>query len=420
MSHQGNFRVGYWLGHISLQYGGIAPYALRTINALLEETEPGWQFTLLFHEEAQETMKNILATSRQRAEAQVIPSSPGRSNFWQQLRRARATVGGSPKNNGFDYARQNKLQLWLERLGLDLIHFPTPTPPHPHGHVPYVVPPLLRMSAPYIVTIHDAQELHFPEYFSAAQRAIRAMHRWETLDQASKIIVSYGHVKKDLLKYYSLPPEKIHVCPIPFRSISWREPTRAAALIYEEKYRSWKPFLLYPAQTWPHKNHALLFQALQKLRRHYKMKTRLICPGYPNDYRDEVNAQVEKLDLQDTVFFTGVVPEDELAWLYRHTALVVIPTIYEAGSFPLMEAISQGAPVICSDVTSLPETIGDRRFVFSPYDSEALSELIVRMLTTPSFREENIGNSVRQAKRLSRVNAAAHFYGAYRSLLETP
>lgn len=396
MSHQAEFRVGFWLGHLSLQYGGVSPYAVRTITALLEEKEPGWHFGLLCHREDQETVNQILAASRQKAEVHIIPL-----------------------DTGFDDMQQSQLQIWLERLNFDLVHFPTPTPPHPHGHVPYCVPPLLKLSTPYIVTIHDAQELHFPEYFSAAQRAIRAMHRWETIDQARKIIVSYAHVKEDLLKYYCLPPEKIHVCPIAFRSISWREPTSAAARTYEEKYRSWQPFLLYPAQTWPHKNHRLLFQALRKLRRDYKLNTRLICPGHPNDYRAEINAQVEELELRDAVLFTGEVPEDELAWLYRHTASVVVPTIYEAGSFPLMEAMSQAAPVICSDVTSLPETIGDRRFVFNPYDAEALSELIFQMLTSVSFRQENVDNSVRQAERLSRVNAAAHFYEAYRSLLET-
>ncbi|MGI8835886.1 MAG: glycosyltransferase family 4 protein [Pyrinomonadaceae bacterium] len=419
MSHRAEFRIGYWLGHLSLQYGGIGPYTVRTITALLEEKEPAWEFGLLCHAEAQEAVKQILAASGKKAEVHVIPSFADRVNFWRQLRGAIGTGGASTQDNSFNYARQNQLEVWVERLNLDLVHFPTPTTPHPHEHVPYLVPPLLKLRTPYIVTIHDAQELHFPEYFSAAQRAIRAMHRWETIDQARKIIVSYEHVKEDLLKYYRLPPEKIHVCPIPFRSISWQEPTLAAILTYEEKYRPWEPFLLYPAQTWPHKNHALLFQALRKLRREYKLATRLICPGYPNDYRDEIKAQVEKLELTDAVLFTGVVPEDELAWLYRHTALVVVPTMYEAGSFPVMEAISQGAPVICSDVTSLPETIRDRRFVFSPYDAEALSELIARMLTSASFHQENVANSVRQAKRLGRVNAAAHFYETYRSLLET-
>lgn len=162
MSHQREFRVGYWLGHLSLQYGGVGPYAVRIINALLEEEEPGWQFALLCHAEEQQTVKQILTAARQRTEVHVIPSSADRINFWRQFRRAKWTGGASAGNNGLDYERQNQLQLWLERLDLDLVHFPTPTAPHPHEHVPYLVPPLLKLRTPYIVTIHDVQELLFP------------------------------------------------------------------------------------------------------------------------------------------------------------------------------------------------------------------------------------------------------------------
>jgi glycosyltransferase involved in cell wall biosynthesis len=147
---------------------------------------------------------------------------------------------------------------------------------------------------------------------------------------------------------------------------------------------------------------------------------KLICTGgTAHHYHAEVLAQVDELKLSDAVLFPGIVPEDELRWLYEHTALVTIPTKYEAGSFPLFEAMLLGSPVICSHVTSLPETIGDRRFLFDPDDTESLASLIFRMLTDNVFRQENLANSATQAERLRRVNAAAYFYDAYRQLLAT-
>ncbi len=294
------------------------------------------------------------------------------------------------------------------------------SPPFPvREHVPYVVPTLLDVQVPYIVTVHDVQELHFPEYFSPAQRAIRAMHRWKTLDRAGKIIVSFDHVKADLIKYFNLPENKIHVCPIPFNSISLQEPTSAAAQKYNEGYAAWRPYLLYPAQTWRHKNHSLLFEALQRLQlqRQGQKNLRLVCTGGKNDYYSTLEAQLDEMGLRDSVLFTGVVAEDELLWLYRNAAVVTIPTKYEAGSFPLFEAIKQGVPVVCSDVTSLPETIGNRRFVFNPYDAQTLAELILRVVSDARFREENIANSIKQAERFSGINAATYFYAAYRSLM---
>lgn len=418
MDRQRIFKVGYWLGHVSLQYGGIGPYALRVISSLLAEFNPGWHMALLCDADAHEAVSGIISGSKQSATVHRIPSVPVESAAHHgRFGKPVEIINHQSQPEPCDPAPQQHLKAWLEDLRLDLLHFTTPTPPHPQEHVPYAVPPLLETSAPYIVTVHDLQELHFPEYFSPAQRAIRAMHRWKTLDQSRQVIVSYDHVKDDLLKFFRLPPEKIQVCPIPFREIGWPEPTPQASRLYSERYAPRNPFLLYPAQTWPHKNHRRLIQSLEVARQRSGINLKLICTGHTNDFRKELDAQIEALNLGDAIYFTGIVPEDELAWLYRHASLVVIPTEYEAGSFPLMEAIMMGVPVICSDVTSLPETIGDQRFIFSPHDVQAMSDLIQRMLLDVRLREVNIANSKKQATRLRTVNAAAHFYAAYRSSL---
>lgn len=399
MGARRNFRIGYWLGHASARHGGVGTYALRTLRALLAAGASEWRFVLLCRADARDEIDDIVARSRQEVEIQLLPSAP------------------SVETNQADYASQHDLRLWLDGLSLDLVHFPMPTPPHPEGHVPYHAPPLLRLRAPYIVTVHDVQELRFPEYFSTAQRAVRAAHHWESLDQARKVIVSYRHVKDDLIKYFRLPDEKIHVCPIPFREISLPEPTTAARRVYEQRYGALSPFLLYPAQTWPHKNHARLLEALRRIRSRSGLDVRLICTGQAGEQQEEITARVEALGLRGIVRFAGLVPGDELAWLYRHAALVTVPTEYEAGSFPLMEAMCEGAPVVCSNVTSLPETIGDSRFVFDPYDVETTANLILRMLTDAPLRGENVANGARQAARLRGVDAAPFFHAAYRDAL---
>ncbi len=415
MVYEQRCRIGYWLGHASLEYGGIGPYALRTILSLLAKAEPGWHFVLLCRPELEHCVKNLIALAPQDAEIHLIPPGPFKLSSGLQTTGPLSTIIDSPSQA--EKLSQRHLQLWLDGLQLDLMHFPMSTPPHSPEHVPYLVPPLLELRVPYIATIHDVQELRFPEYFSPAQRAIRAMHKWKVMDQARKIIVSYDHVKEDLIQYFPLSAEKIHVCPIAHQSIYFQEPSSAGGKIYEEKYRMWKPFLLYPAQTWPHKNHRHLLKAMQRIRDNRGMDLRLICTGHANDYQQNIVAQAKALDLGDRVVFAGVVPEDELSWLYRHTALVAIPTEYEAGSFALIEAILLGVPVICSNVTSLPETIGDGRFTFGPNDVDALSQLIFRMLTDGSFREENIANSTRRAEHLRSIDSTVFIYATYQRLL---
>jgi glycosyltransferase involved in cell wall biosynthesis len=427
MSDQRIFRIGFWLGDASLEYGGIGPYAFRVLTSLLEDFEPGWHFVLLCNAEPPETLKRTIANFPGVAEISLIPPAP--TNEQLQLEQADGTDSGLDSHFASSAPTpsvcSNYLKRWLDMLNLDLLHFPTQTILHRDLQIPYSLTlygveelPHVDVGVPFIVTMHDVQELHFPENFTPAQRATRAVHYWKAMEKAGKVIVSFNHVKEDLIKFFNLPPDKIHVCPIPFRSISLRESTLAASRAYSEKYEGSKPFLLYPSHTWRHKNHIQLLRALKEVQLRHLPDLRLVCTGGINHhYHSEVVAQREALGLKDSVWFAGIVPEDELCWLYQHTALVTIPTKYEAGSFPLFEAILLGAPVICSDVTSLPETINERRFVFDPDDVEALSNLIFRMISDARFRQDNIANSHEQAHRLRQINAASYFYQTYRSLL---
>jgi glycosyltransferase involved in cell wall biosynthesis len=97
--------------------------------------------------------------------------------------------------------------------------------------------------------------------------------------------------------------------------------------------------------------------------------------------------------------------------------LVVIPTLYEAGSFPLLEAMSLQAPVICSSVTSLPETIGDTRFVFDPLDIEKMASLIIELLDDSELRATNIVNGKQRIKKLIKIDSFPYFIKAWKSMI---
>ncbi|MGI9068867.1 MAG: glycosyltransferase family 4 protein [Pyrinomonadaceae bacterium] len=396
------------MADVSLDQGGIGPYALRVLTSLLTDFEQGWEFVLVCATGVPERLKPLIASLTGAVEVRIIPF---------------AAEPGTPAEEHWGY-----LKRWLDQLDLDLLHFPTQTPLHPDLQVPYSLTvhevrelPHLNLEIPFIVTMHDVQELHFPENFTPQQRAIRSVQYWKTLERARKVVVSFNHIKDDLTKYFGLPEEKIHVCPIPFRAISLQQPTSEAIRSYLEKYAGWNPFLLYPSHTWRHKNHLQLLRALQQVRQRTGGNLRLICTGGTNHhYHAQVLAQVAALGLNKAVLFTGIVAEDELQWLYHQAALVTIPTKYEAGSFPLFEAMIEGAPVICSNVTSLPATIGDQRFVFDPQDVAALSDLIIRVISDEPLRQANFANSAEQANRLFGVNAAAFFYETYRSALNLP
>lgn len=403
-------KIGYYLGSACVSSGGVGPYAWRVLELLLRSCRDyDIEITVLCTNEAQEQCFRLFDKYQAQSNAAVC-LIPDRAGLISCFCRALGVVLAKylPKigvRKRLDLAFSPSYQ-WFASLDIDLLH------------VPYQTPPLYDFPYPCIVTMHDVQELHFPEYFSPEQRAWRAEHYWKSLQCASGVIVSFSHVKQDLIKFFNLPATQVFVCPLPYDQISLGYPRDQDDTKYSAKYDSFGDFILYPAQTWRHKNHLTLCKAIEHLKVRYKLPVHLVCTGKKNAFFDEVIESYLVSSLaSEQIHFMGVVPEEELCWLYRNCALVVVPTLYEAGSFPLLEAMCLDAPVICSSVTSLPETIGDSRFVFEPLDIEALSQLILEMLGNPGLRQANIINSRARADQLRQIDSFKSMYAMWCNVL---
>ena len=144
----------------------------------------------------------------------------------------------------------------------------------------------------------------------------------------------------------------------------------------------------------------------------------LICTGNKTDHYKNIRSVIEELELSEFIHFLGIVPEEDLIGLYKNTRLVVIPTLYEAGSGPLYEAMRYKAPVICSNVTSLPETMSNEEFTFNPNDVVILKEKIKKGLKDVNFKEKNIENSTIRMKNYNNYNYSLSFIEMYKGLIK--
>ena len=122
------------------------------------------------------------------------------------------------------------------------------------------------------------------------------------------------------------------------------------------------------------------------------------------------------MDLNNQVKFLGLVSEEVLYSLYKNTTGVVIPTLYEAGSFPLIESIYLGRPVICSNVTSLPETIGDPRFMFDPTKINDIQEKVRMLWSDESFALAAAANASNQKRKFDSLNSLNKIKNVYSML----
>jgi len=270
-----------------------------------------------------------------------------------------------------------------------------------------------------ITTLHDVQELHFPEFFSAEDRAYRATSYLDFLRRADAVVVSYQHIKDDLIKYFNVPSSKINVILLEMQNL-WFEKFSNSNSIDISVLDLPENFLLYPANTWKHKNHLRLIKAIAEARERYNVIINLVCTGHKNEHYSEIEKLIHHLKLEDQIFFTGIVEENILYSLYETSRGVVIPTTYEAGSFPLYESIFLNVRVICSNVTSLPETIGKNEYVFNPFEVKEITDLIIKLWNDHMFREKNLEHIVGRAKYLtSKNNSLSKITSVYSTLNES-
>jgi glycosyltransferase involved in cell wall biosynthesis len=265
-----------------------------------------------------------------------------------------------------------------------------------------------------ISTLHDLQHFYYPEFFSKEEIAFRNIYYKKSAEFSERIVVSFEHVKDDIVHYFNIPSEKIDVCPLGFDNHKDKDLDQNRFPEIRRKYKLPAKYLFYSANTWKHKNHIRLIKALKLVHEQYGHKIALVCTGEKYDnYFPKIEETIHQSNLSEFVNFTGYIPEEDTHLLLKNAALSIIPTLYEAGSFPLMEAMFYNVPVICSNVTSLPQTIGDRRFLFDPWDTEQMAEKITDMLKDKKLIDENRENSRKRVRESGWDRVVLNFVDSY-------
>jgi glycosyltransferase involved in cell wall biosynthesis len=142
--------------------------------------------------------------------------------------------------------------------------------------------------------------------------------------------------------------------------------------VFHPDDRTREPFVLYPANRWRHKNHDRLFRAMAIVRE-TRPEISLVLTGVGHDDQP----------LPAGVVSLGHVPAARLPELYRSASALVFPSLYEGFGLPVVEAMSSGCPVACSDAAALPEIAGGAAALFDPLSPESMADAVLRVLGSP-------------------------------------
>jgi glycosyltransferase involved in cell wall biosynthesis len=290
----------------------------------------------------------------------------------------------------------------IERANVDLVHF--------------TYQDAFLTDVRSIYHPHDLQHVHLPQYFSFGDRRWRDVVYRAYCEQAAMVAVSSSWVKRDLVAQLGLAPDKIQVVPLAPLVAHYAAPTAEVLAGVRSRYRLPERFALYPAQTWPHKNHVGLLEAIARVRERCGEIVPLVSTGRLNDFHVEVRRAARRLGLERDVFLLGFVSPGELHALYRLARCVVVPTLFEAASFPLWEAFQSGVPAACSNVTSLPEQAGDAAVVFDPRDREAMADALWTVWQDEPTRRRLVERGRARVAQFTWERTARTFRAHYRRL----
>jgi glycosyltransferase involved in cell wall biosynthesis len=268
-------------------------------------------------------------------------------------------------------------------------------------HAPhYVLPPLTPCRS--VVTIHDVIHLRFPEYLP--NRLAHAYARgviWAAIRRSTRILTVSEASKRDLLRFFNVSAAKIEVIPNAIDERFGVPPSDEEVALVQERYQLRSPFLLYAGNIKPHKNIERLIEAFADLRRRGLEDVKLLIIGDHVSRYPALRRAVHRCKLHRHVRFFGFVPDRMLAVLYRLADVFVFPSLYEGFGLPPLEAMASGTPVVTSDLSALPEVVGDAALLVDPYDTQAIADALERVLKDPALRRDLIERGLTRAREFS-------------------
>jgi glycosyltransferase involved in cell wall biosynthesis len=291
-------------------------------------------------------------------------------------------------------------------------------------HIPNLFSVPRGLPCPYVMTVHDMLE-HLSRarqqtgfwgtmYFQSTKQVLRG---------ASRIFAVSNFTKTEMEKLFGIPPARIEVI---YNAIDERflhgHASAADRQLIAERYQVTYPFLLYAGRISPHKNVVRMIEAFSALRTELEKDgvypdLKLIIIGDDLSGNPDLRRTVIRSGVQNDVRFLGFVPVEVLRTFYDQAKIFVFPSLYEGFGLPPLEAMAHGTPVVTSNVSSLPEVVGNAAVLVHPENVFEIMRALHRVLLDQPLREKMKERSYKQAAKFSWETSVRRIMESYREVL---
>ena len=364
-------RIGIDARLVYYSRAGIGQYILRLVEAMAHLDAVAEEFVLL--------------QSRKDRTQIVAQPSFSRRSVW------------TPSHHRLE---QFLLPFELQGARLDLLHSPDFIPP-------------FRRNFQSVITIHDLAFLLYPHFLTN-----ESARYYGQIDQAVRrtdhIIAVSESTRRDTINLLGVAEEKITVIYEAANPIYRQLDVEQARRFVSETYKIEEDYILFVSTIEPRKNLPALLHAFSKLRDAYKRPEKLVLAGRRGWLSEEVFDTIDRLNLSDDVLLLGRVPSEHLVYLYNAARALVHPSFYEGFGLPPLEAMNCGIPTIVSNVSALPEVVGDASILIDPNDVDELMVAMWRVLSDEDLRKDLIAKGLKRAQMFSWERSAKETLEVYR------
>jgi glycosyltransferase involved in cell wall biosynthesis len=281
-------------------------------------------------------------------------------------------------------------------------------------HVPYEYLPRVR-SAKTVVTVHDVTFLKHPQLLEPSFVKLYTQRIRKITERADRVVVVSESTRLDLLEFTGVPEKRVKVI---LSGVDTRfKPVRDIASIsaVSRHYGIGNSYVLFVGAADEDKNLIRLATAFAAVHKDHPA-VQLVLVGSAHWGFDRLMAKLSSMNLTDGVVRTGYVADHDLPALYSGARLLAIPSIHEGFGLPALEAMACGTPVLCSDISSLPEIVGDAGLKVDPYSVDAIENGLRVLLEDTSLAELYAKRGLARAQRFSWEAAARQVMSLYAEL----
>ncbi|HXX28841.1 MAG TPA: glycosyltransferase family 1 protein [Terriglobales bacterium] len=291
------------------------------------------------------------------------------------------------------------------------------------AHIPHLFSIPRNLPCPYVMTVHDVLEhMYRAGEGSSLRRSLHFHFTRHVLKGAKRILAVSKFTKSEIEKLFAIPSQRIEVI---YNAIDERflrgHATEADRQILAERYLVTYPFVLYAGRISPHKNLVRIIEAFSALKVQLEKQSqyadlKLIIIGDELSKHPDLRRTVIRSGVQNDVRFMGFIPIEMLRLFYDAAKVFVFPSLYEGFGLPPLEAMAHGTPVVTSNISSLPEVVGNAAVLVNPENVFEIMRALQRVLLDQSVRDKIRQRGYEQAKKFSWDASAQRILAVYKEV----